>query len=138
MNIAKVSKEFLDIDVEMSELLAKSDSLATYGVGRDAWDRYKELKDIRFQKAKALFTDNNPDDMSDYIHDVILADDLDISMPIGYKATIIASYYNSIMRWYTTIAVVETSKQNMYLIDVATCDKVEIGTVYNENSDNGK
>ena len=131
-DIAKLSKEFLDIDNEMSELIRKADSLAKDGIGKQAWERYKELEDVRRQKSKDLFIDNSIDEMYDNIHDAILSDrDGVAEMPNGYSATIIASYYNSIMNYYNTIAVVKTPKNIEYLIDVSTYNKIKIGTIFN-------
>ena len=131
-DIVKLAKEFLEIDNEMSELIEKSDSLAKDGIGRNAWERYKELEDIRIQKTKDLFIDNSIDEMYDDIHDTILSDRDDVvEMPNGYTATIIASYYNSIMKYYNTIAVVKTPKNIEYLIDVSTFNKIKIGTIFN-------
>ena len=131
LDIPKLSKEFLEIDTEMSDLINKSDSLAKDGIGKESWDRYKELEQIRFQKAKNLFVGNKPDEMYDDVHDAILSDyDGVVSMPNGYTATVIASYYNSIMRYYNTIAVIKTPNNTEYLIDVSTFSKVKIGTIY--------
>ena len=131
-DIAKLAKEFLEIDNEMSELIEKADSLAKDGIGKQAWERYKELEDIRRQKSKDLFIDNSIDEMYDAIHDAILSDRDDVvEMPNGYTATIIASYYNSIMKYYNTIAVVKTPKNIEYLIDVSTYNKIKIGTIFN-------
>jgi hypothetical protein len=131
-DIAKLSREFLEIDNEMSELIEKADSLAKDGIGKQAWERYKELEHIRRQKSKDLFIGNNPDEMYDDVHDAILSDiDGVAEMPNGYTATIIASYYNSIMKYYNTIAVVKTPKNIEYLIDVPTYNKIKIGTIFN-------
>ena len=54
-DIEKLSKEFLSIDNEMSNLIEKSNSLAKDGVGKESWERYKELEQIRTQKVKELF-----------------------------------------------------------------------------------
>ena len=130
-DIAKLSRDFLEIDNEMSKLIEKADSLAKNGIGKQAWDRYKELEDIRRQKSKDLFIDNNPDEMYDDIHDAILSDrDGIVEMPNGYTATIIASYYNSIMKYYNTIAIIKTPKNIEYLIDVPTYNKIKIGTIF--------
>ena len=84
-----------------------------------------------FQKAKNLFVGNKPAEMYDDVHDAILSDyDGVVSMPNGYTATVIASYYNSIMRYYNTIAVIKTPNNTEYLIDVSTFSKVKIGTIY--------
>ena len=102
------------------------------GIGKQAWERYKELEDVRRQKSKDLFIDNSIDEMYDNIHDAILSDrDGVAEMPNGYSATIIASYYNSIMNYYNTIAVVKTPKNIEYLIDVSTYNKIKIGTIFN-------
>ena len=131
-DIVKLAKEFLEIDNEMSELIEKADSLAKDGIGKQAWERYKELEHIRRQKSKDLFIDNSIDEMYDDIHDTILSDRDDVvEMPNGYTATIIASYYNSIMKYYNTIAVVKTPKNIEYLIDVSTFNKIKIGTIFN-------
>ena len=131
-DIAKLSREFIEINNEMSELIEISDSLAKDGIGRNAWERYKELEDIRIQKTKDLFVNNKPDKMYDYVHDAILTNgDGVLDMPNGYTATIIASYYNSIMKYYNTIAVVKTPKNIEYLIDVSTFNKIKIGTIFN-------
>lgn len=130
-DITKLSIEFLEIDNEMSELIEKADSLAKDGIGKQAWERYKKLEHIRRQKSKDLFLDNIPDEMYDNIHDAILSDrDGVIEMPNGYTATIIVSYYNSIMKYYNTIAVVKTPKNIEYLIDVPTYHKIKIGTIF--------
>ena len=130
-DIQTLSKEFLAIDNEMSNLIEKADSLAKDGIGKQSWDRYKELEQIRRQKAKDLFINNKPDDMYDYVHDTILSHGDGVStMPNGYIATIIASYYNSIMKHYNTIAVVKTPNNSEYLIDVPTYSKVKIGTIF--------
>ena len=130
-DIAKLSREFLELDNEMSELIEKADSLAKDGIGKQAWERYKELEHIRRQKSKDLFMGNNPDEMSEEIHDVILCDgDGIVEMPNSYTATIITSYYNSIMKYYNTIAVIKTSKNIEYLISVPTYNKIKIGTIY--------
>ena len=130
-DIAKLSREFLEIDNEMSELIEKADSLAENGIGKQAWERYKELEHIRIQKSKDLFIDNSIDEMYDYIHDAILSDRDDVvEIPNSYTATIIASYYNSIMKYYNTIAVVKTPKNIEYLIDVPTYNKIKIGTIF--------
>ena len=130
-DIAKLSREFLEIDNEMSELIEKADSLAKDGIGKQAWERYKELELIRRQKAKDLFIGNNPDEMYDDVHDAILSEgDGVVKMPNGYSATIIASYYNSIMQYYNTIAVVKSSKNTEYLIDVPTYSKIKISTIF--------
>jgi len=98
-DIQTLSKEFLAIDNEMSNLIEKSDSLAKDGIGKESWERYKELEQIRRQKAKNLFIGNKPDEMYDEVHDAILSDyDGIVSMPNGYSATVIASYYNSIIK----------------------------------------
>ena len=129
--ILKLSKEFLAIDAEMSDLINKSDPLAKDGIGKESWERYKELEQIRFQKAKNLFIGNKSDEMYDDIHDAILSgDDGVVSMPNGYAATIIASYYNSVMKYYNTIAVIKTPNNTEYLIDVPTFSKIKIGTIY--------
>lgn len=129
-DIAKLSREFLELDNEMSELIEKADSLAKDGIGKQAWERYKELEHIRRQKSKDLFMGNNPDEMSEEIHDVILCDgDGIVEMPNSYTATIITSYYNSIMKYYNTIAVIKTSKNIEYLISVPTYNKIKIGTI---------
>ena len=131
-DIAKLSREFLEIDNEMSEVIEISDSLAKDGIGKQAWDRYKELEHIRIQKSKDLFIDNSIDKMYDNIHDAILSDrDHLVEIPNGYTATIIASYYNSIMNYYNTIAVVKTPKNIEYLIDVSTYNKIKIGRIFN-------
>ena len=131
-DIVKLAKEFLEIDNEMSDLIEKADSLAKDGIGKQAWERYKELEHIRRQKSKDLFIDNSIDEMYDDIHDTILSDRDDVvEMPNGYTATIIASYYNSIMKYYNTIAVVKTPKNIEYLIDVSTFNKIKIGTIFN-------
>ena len=131
-DIVKLAKEFLEIDTEMSELIEKADSLAKDGIGKQAWERYKELEHIRRQKSKDLFIDNSIDEMYYDIHDTILSDRDDVvEMPNGYTATIIASYYNSIMKYYNTIAVVKTPKNIEYLIDVSTFNKIKIGTIFN-------
>ena len=130
-DIAKLSKEFLDIDNEMSELIGKADSLAKDGIGKQAWERYKELEHMRRQKSIDMFMGNNTDEMYDGVHDAILSDrDGVAEMPNGYTATIIASYYNSIMNYYNTIAVVKTQKNIEYLIDVPTYNKIKIGTIF--------
>ncbi len=126
-DILKLSKEFLAIDNEMSDLIKKSDSLAEDGIGKQSWERYKELEQIRIQKVKDIFIGNKSDDMYDEVHDVILSDDDVSTMPDGYSATIITSYYNSIMKYYNTIAVVKTPNNNEYLIDVPTYSKIKIG-----------
>ncbi len=130
MDIKKLSSEFLSIDEEMSDLIYKSNSLATEGVGKESWERYKELEQIRRNKVKELFVDNNSDDMCDYVHDAILCDDKDIPMPIGYLATVIASYHNSLTRVYDTIVIVETPQDSEYLICVPTFNKITIGTIF--------
>lgn len=130
-DIAKLSREFLEIDNEMSELIKNVDSLAKDGIGKQAWERYKELKYIRRQRSKDLFMGNNSDEMYDDIHDAILSGgDGVVEMPNNYTATIIASYYNSIMNYYNTIAVVKTPKNIEYLIDVPTYNKIKIGTIF--------
>lgn len=130
-DIVKLSREFLKIDNEMSELIKNADSLAKDGIGKQAWERYKELEYIRRQKSKDLFIGNNPDEMYDNIHDAILSDsDGVVEMPNGYTATIIASYYNSIMKHYNTISVVKTPKNIEYLIYVPTYNKIKIGTIF--------
>lgn len=130
-DIEKLSKEFLEIDNEMFELIEKADSLAKDGIGKQAWEKYKELEHIRRQKSKELFTGNNPDEKYYYVHDAILSEnDGIVLMPNGYVATIIASYYNSIMGYYNTIAVVKTPKNIEYLINVPTFSKIVIGTIY--------
>ena len=130
-DIAKLSKEFLDIDNEMSELIWKADSLAKDGIGKQAWERYKELEHMRRQKSIDMFMGNNTDEMYDCVHDAILYDrDGVAEMPDGYTATIIASYYNSIMNHYNTIAVVKTQKNTEYLINVPTYCKIKIGTIF--------
>ena len=130
-DIEKLSKEFLSIDNEMSNLIEKSNSLAKDGVGKESWERYKELEQIRTQKVKELFIGNEPDDMYDEVHDAILSDGDGVStIPTGYNVTIIASYYNSIMKYYNTIAVIKTPKNIEYLIDVPTCNKIKIGTIF--------
>lgn len=130
-DIAKLSREFLEIDNEMSELIEKADSLAKDGIGKHAWERYKELEHIRRQKTKDLFVGNNPDEMYDDVHNAILSNrDGVVDMPNGYSATIIASYYNSIMGHYNTIAVVKSPKNTEYLIDVPTYSKIKIGTIF--------
>jgi hypothetical protein len=129
-DIQTLSKEFLAIDNEMSDLIEKADSLAKDGIGKQSWERYKELKQIRRQKVKELFVNNKSDDMYDYVYDAILSNDDVINMPTGYVATIIASYYNSIMKHYNTIAVVKTPNNTEYLIDVPTYNKVKIGTTF--------
>ena len=129
-DIQTLSKEFISIDNEMSNLIEKADSLAKDGIGKQSWERYKELKQIRRQKVKDLFVNNNPDNMYDYVHDAILSDDDGVStIPNGYIATIIASYYNSITKYYNTIAVVKTPNNSEYLIDVPTYSKIKIGTI---------
>ena len=131
-DIVKLAKEFLEIDNEMSELIEKADSLAKDGIGKQAWERYKELEHIRRQKSKDLFLDNSIDEMYYDIHDAILTNgDGVLDMPNGYTATIIASYYNSIMKYYNTIAVVKTPINIEYLIDVSTFNKIKIGTIFN-------
>ena len=131
-DIVKLAKEFLEIDNEMSELIEKADSLAKDGIGKQAWERYKELEHIRRQKSKDLFIDNSIDEMYYDIHDAILTNgDGVLDMPNGYTATIIASYYNSIMKHYNTIAVVKTPLNIEYLIDVSTFNKIKIGTIFN-------
>ena len=131
-DIVKLAKEFLEIDNEMSELIEKADSLAKDGIGKQAWERYKELEHIRRQKSKDLFLDNSIDEMYYDIHDAILTNgDGVLDMPNGYTATIIASYYNSIMKHYNTIAVVKTPLNIEYLIDVSTFNKIKIGTIFN-------
>ena len=130
-DIAKLSRDFLEIDNEMSELIEKADSLAKDGIGKQAWERYKELEHIRRQRSEDLFIGNNPDEMYDNIYDAILSGgDGVVKMQNGYTATIIASYYNSIMNYYNTIAVVKTSKNIEYLIDVPTYNKIKIGTIF--------
>lgn len=130
-DIVKLSRDFLEIDNEMSELIEKADSLAKDGIGKQAWERYKELEHIRRQKLKDLFIGNNPDEMYDDIHDAILCEgDGVVEMPNGYTATIIASYYSSIMKHYNTIGVVKTPKNIEYLINVPTYNKIKIGTIF--------
>ena len=130
-DIAKLSREYLEIDNEMSELIKNVDSLAKDGIGKQAWERYKELEYIRRQRSEDLFIGNNPDEMYDNIYDAILSGgDGVVEMPNGYTATIIASYYNSIMNYYNTIAVVKTQKNIEYLIDVQTYNKIKIGTIF--------
>jgi len=130
-DIAKLSREFLEIDNEMSELIEKADSLAKDGISKQAWERYKELEYIRRQRSEDLFICNNPDEMYDNIYDAILSGGDGVAeMPNNYTATIIASYYNSIMNYYNTIAVVKTSKNIEYLIDVPTSNKIKIGTIF--------
>ena len=130
-DIAKLSREFLELDNEMSELIEKADSLAKDGIGKQAWERYKELEHIRRQKLKDLFMGNNPDEMYDDVHDAVLSDrDGIVEMPNGYTATIIASYFNSIMKIYNTITVIKTSKNIEYLINVPTYNKIKIGTIF--------
>lgn len=125
---AKLTKEFSAIDNEMSDLIEKSDSLAKDGIGRQSWDRYKELEQIRRQKTKDLFVDNEIDDMYDEVHDAILSDDDGLAiMPNGYRATIIASYYNSIMKYYNTIGIVKTPNNSEYLVHVPTYRPIKIG-----------
>jgi hypothetical protein len=131
-DVEKLAKEFTEIDDEMWDLIQKSNSVATEGVGKESWEKYKELERMRFEKAKALFVGNEPDEMYDYIHDSILDDGADF--PKGYTATIIASYYNSIMQYYKTIAVIKTPTNKEYLISVGTYAKVKIGTVYTSNN----
>lgn len=129
-DILALSKEFLAIDNEMSNLIEGADSLAKDGIGKQSWERYKELEQIRRQKVKDLVVNNKPDDMYDYVHDAILSDDDGINnIPNGYTASIIASYYNSIMKHYNTIAVVKTPNNSEYLIDVPTYSKIKIGTI---------
>lgn len=131
VNIVKLSREFLKIDHEMSELIKNADSLAKDGIGKQAWERYKELEYIRRQRSKDLFIGNNPDEMYDNIYDAILSNgDGVVEMPNGYTATIIASYYNSIMNYYNTICVVKTPKNIEYLIDVPTSNKIKVGTIF--------
>lgn len=131
-DIEKLSKEFLSIDNEMSNLIEKSNSLAKDGVGKESWERYKELEQIRTQKVKELFIGNEPDDMYDEVHDAILSDGDGVStIPTGYNVTIIASYYNSIMKYYNTIGVVITPNNTEYLISVPTYSKIKIGSTYN-------
>ena len=128
-----VSREFLKIDNEMSELIKNADSLAKDGIGKQAWERYKELEYIRRQRSEDLFIGHNPDEMYDDVHDAILSDrDGVAEMPDGYTATIIASYYNSIMKHYNTIAVVKTQKNTEYLINVHTYCKIKIGTILSQ------
>ena len=74
---------------------------------------------------------NNPDEMYDDVHDAVLSDrDGIVEMPNGYTATIIASYFNSIMKIYNTITVIKTSKNIEYLINVPTYNKIKIGTIF--------
>ena len=130
-DIVKLSREFSEIENEMSELIENADSLAKDGIGKQAWERYKELEHIRRQKSKDLFIGNNPGEMYDDIHDAILSDrDGVIEMPNCYTATIITSYYNSIMKYYNTIAIVKTPKNIEYLINVPTYNKIKIGTIF--------
>lgn len=130
MDIQKLSNEFIAIDEEMSDLIYKSNSLATEGVGKQSWERYKVLEQMRKERVKELFVNNKPDDMYDYVHDAVLCDDEDIPMPIGYSATVITSYHNSLTRVYDTIVVVKTPQNSEYLIHVPTFNKVTIGTVF--------
>jgi len=130
-DIQALSKEFLAIDNEMLNLIEKADSLAKDGIGKQSWERYKELEQIRREKVKDLFVNNKPDDMYDYVYDVILLDKHAVStIPNGYIATIIASYYSSIMKYYNTIAVVKTPNNSEYLINVPTYSKIKIGTIF--------
>lgn len=130
MNVLDLCTFFSAIDKEMSELIFKADSLAENGIGKESWDKYKELEQIRNQK----IINNLPicykgDEMFDEVHDAILcyADGFS-KMPDGYSATIICSYYCSIMQHYQTIAVVNTPNNTEYLINVPTFDKLIIGT----------
>lgn len=127
-NIKEIMALFIAIDNEMSDLIEKSDSLATEGIGKRSWDRYKELEQLERTTAAILFKDNDGDDMYDYVHDSILDDG--INFPKGYAGIIVASYYNSIMRYYNTIAHIVSSTNNSYFVSVPTPHKIPIGTKY--------
>lgn len=128
-------KEYKEIDNKLTDLLYKSNSLADISTPEGkAWEEYKQLEQERREKTRALFVGNKQDQKADYIHDAILCHDdeemIDALLPIGYHVTIIASYYNTTMRCYDTIAQVYKSKNNHYFIHVATYNKVEEGRVF--------
>jgi hypothetical protein len=128
MNIKDVANKFIEFDNELRALLHKSDSLADSGEGKESWERYKELEEHRRSMVNDLFVDSVSDDMYDYVHDSILDDGTDF--PTGYTAFVFASYYNSIMRYYNTIAFITTPTGGSYFIGVPTYNRVNIGTEY--------
>ena len=70
------------------------------------------------------------DNQFDYVHDAILSEgDGVVNMPIGYVATILASYKN-ISKTYNTFAFVETPIAEAYFIQVTTYGYVKEGTVF--------
>jgi len=131
MNIAQLQNYFLKLDAQISELIYKMDSLGDKNSeGRKNYDRFLNLEKIRIEKTKKLFTNNKECKNSDVMHDVILCND-GTKLPIGYEATVISCYNNSIMGYYNTIVYV-TSKKHNYFLNVSTCEFIKIGTIFND------
>jgi hypothetical protein len=129
MNIEELINTFKDFENQTSDALNRfAETDVRSEEHRLASKKINILTEERRNLHKELFKNNKSDDMYDYVHDSILDDGED--MPVGYKAIIIDSYYDAILRRNHTIAQIITPKEETYFIDVPTYKRVKIGTIY--------
>lgn len=128
-NQVELGEHFQGMLDEKSRLIYISNSLGEKGSEeRLNWERYLELEDVIRVELRELFKGNEHDKKYDKIHDVILCIDKKVArMPKGYSAYIICCTYNSIMRYYNTIAVITTPTNEQYLMDVPTFEFRKVG-----------
>lgn len=90
------------------------------------------LKSERKQLIEEILKDSKPDEFSSEVHSHISLNGLiEVDLPKGYSAIIVASWYCTTMCRNYSIAEVKTPQNNKYFIKIFDAKRIKIGTTYN-------
>ena len=95
-------------------------------------ENINSLKSERKQLIEEILKHSKPDEFSEKVHSHISLHELiDVELPKGYSAVIVASWYCTTMGRNYSIAKVTNPQNNNYFIKIFDAKRIKIGTIYN-------